>query len=191
MQPRLTRRVRESRLARMIVRLAEGRRGSAAVEFAMVALPFLALIMGILEISMIYLVSTTLENATADAARQIRTGQLQTAGGATSAGFVTTICGELTWLGSNCSNNLHVDVRTFASFSNITQASPIKNGVIDTTALQFTPGTAGQIVLVRAFYQWTLFTPLLDGIAAQMNGGSTLLTATAAFKNEPYSNTGT
>lgn len=184
-------RLRASRPVRLAVRLAEGRGGSAAVEFAMVALPFLALIMGILEVSMIYLVSTTLENATSDVARQIRTGELQTAGGATQATFATSICGELTWLGSNCSSNLHVDVRTFASFSSITQSSPIKNGAIDTTALQFSPGKAGDIVLVRAFYQWTLFTPLLDGVSAQMSGGNTLITATAAFKNEPYSNSGT
>ena len=73
------------RLGRMLARFAKTRRGSAAVEFAMVALPFLALIFGILELSMIYLVSTTLENATADTARKIRTGELQTAGGATAS----------------------------------------------------------------------------------------------------------
>jgi Flp pilus assembly protein TadG len=181
---------RRSRLMRLIVRLTEGRRGSAAVEFAMVALPFLALVMGTLEVSMIYLVSTTLENATSDVARQIRTGQLQTAGGATATTFATSICGELSWL-PNCSSNLYVDVRTFASFSGITETSPIQNGVINTSQLQFSPGTAGQIVLVRAFYQWTLFTPVLDGIAADMNGGSTLLTSTVAFQNEPYSANGT
>lgn len=191
MQDRLTRLFRRSRLARLAARLARGRRGSAAVEFAMVALPFLALIMGILEISMLYLVSTTLENATADIARQIRTGEIQTAGGTTATNFTGLICGELTWLGSNCTKNLYVDVRTFGSFSSITEASPIKNGVVDTSSLQFDPGKAGDIVLVRAFYQWTLFTPMLDGISAQMSGGNTLITATAAFKNEPYSNNGT
>lgn len=156
----------------------------------MVALPFLALIMGILEISMLYLVSTTLENATADAARKIRTGELQTAGGATASTFTTAICGELTWLGSNCSSNLYVDVRTFSSFSGVTQSSPVTNGAVDPKKIQFTPGVAGDIVLVRAFYQWTLFTPVLDGMAATMNGGSTLITATAAFKNEPYTASG-
>lgn len=179
-----------ARARRLVARFARGRGGSAAVEFAMVAFPFLALIMGILEISMIYLVSTTLENATADVARQIRTGQMQMAGGATAQTFSTAICGELTWLGSACSSNLYVDVRTFASFSSMTQSSPVQNGAVNTASLQFNPGTAGQIVLVRAFYQWTLFTPMLDQIAATMNGGSTLITATAAFRNEPYSASG-
>lgn len=190
MQARLISMARRSRLARFVLRLTEGRHGSAAVEFAMIAVPFLALVMGIFEVGMIYLVSTTLENATNDAAREIRTGQLQTAGGATSTTFVNSICGELSWLGSSCTSNLYVDVRTFASFSSITETSPIQNGKVNTANLQFSLGTAGQVVLVRAYYQWMLFTPLLDGISAQLSNGSTLITATAAFQNEPYSNGG-
>jgi Flp pilus assembly protein TadG len=176
--------------AHLAARFASGRGGSAAIEFAMVALPFLMLICGILEISMIYLVSTTLENATADVARQIRTGQLQTAGGATAATFVSSICGELSWLGSKCSSNLYVDVRTFASFSSVNQPSPIQNGQLNQNNLTFTPGSAGDIVLVRAFYQWKLFSPLIDQMSASLNGGSTMITATAAFKNEPYGTSG-
>src|SRR5579862_9810282 len=99
------------RLRRLTTRFARGRKGSAAVEFAMIALPFLALIMGTIEISMIYLVSTTLENATADMARNIRTGQTTTAGGATRTSFTNQICTEMTWLGSNCASNLYVDVQ--------------------------------------------------------------------------------
>lgn len=191
MQARLISMARRSRPARFVLRLTEGRHGSAAVEFAMVALPFLALLMGIFEIGMIYLVSITLENATSDVARQIRTGQLQTAGGATATTFTNSICGELSWLGSSCTSNLYVDVRTFASFSSISQTSPIQNGKVNSSNLQFSMGTAGQVVLVRTFYQWTLFTPVLDGISAQLSNGSTLITATAAFQNEPYSSNGT
>jgi Flp pilus assembly protein TadG len=175
------------RLGRLAARFAKGHAGSAVVEFALVALPFLALVMGVLEISMIYLVSTSLDNATSDVARKIRTGELQTAGGATASTFASAICGELSWLGPNCNANLYVDVRTFASFTSISQPSPVANGQVNQAALQFNPGAAGDIVLVRSFYQWTLFTPALDGMAATLNGGSTLITATAAFKNEPYS----
>jgi len=190
MQGRAITKAAAGRFGRFATRLARGRGGSAAVEFAMVALPFLALIMGILEISMIYLVSTTLENATADVARKIRTGELQTTGGATASTFTASICGELSWLGSGCTSKLYVDVRTFSTFAGVTQPSPVANGAVDPAALQFQLGAAGDIVLVRAFYQWTLFTPVLDGMAATLNGGSTLITATAAFKNEPYAATG-
>ena len=170
----------------LAARFARGRTGSTAVEFAMIALPFLALIMGIIEISMIYLVSTTLENATADVARKVRTGELQTSGTTQNkTTFIAAICSELTWL-SSCTTNLYVDVNKFSSFSTVTQTSPTKNGQVDQTQLNFVLGGPGDIVMVRAFYQWTLFTPVLDGMAATLNGGSTLITSTAAFRNEPY-----
>jgi len=173
-------------LARLTDRLAKGRDGAAAVEFALIALPFLMLVMGILEVALIYLVSTTLENATSDAARQIRTGQFQNGSTVTPAAFVTQICSEMTWLGSSCASNLFVDVRTYTSYTAITEPTPISNKQITQASLTFAPGTAGSIVMVRAFYQWQLFTPGLDLMVATLNGGSTLITATAAFKNEPY-----
>src|SRR5580698_6774733 len=96
---------RLDRLRAALTRFRSGRGGSTAVEFAMLALPFLGLLFGIIELGMIYLISTTLDNATTDAARQIRTGQLQLAGGATSASFATVVCNEMSWLGSNCTAN--------------------------------------------------------------------------------------
>jgi Flp pilus assembly protein TadG len=177
------------RLRRLLIRFADGRGGASAVEFAIIALPFLMLVFGIMEISMIYLVSTTLDNATVDVARQIRTGAFQNGATAnqTEAYFQSEICNELSWLGSNCSSNLYIDVRTFSSFNTMTQPSPIQSGKVTQANLQFSPGNAGDIVMVRAFYQWTLIAPALDGMVATMNGGSTLLTATSTFKNEPYS----
>jgi Flp pilus assembly protein TadG len=171
---------------RLIDRFVRGRGGATAVEFAMIALPFLALIMGVIELSMVYLVSTTLENATADIAREVRTGQLQTSGVPQNANtFSAAICGELAWL-SSCSNNLYVDVNTLSDWSSYSTTPPTNNGQIDQTQLHFNMGGPGSIVMVRAFYQWTLFTPLLDGMAASLNGGSTLIVSTSAFMNEPY-----
>ncbi|HLI65842.1 MAG TPA: TadE/TadG family type IV pilus assembly protein [Caulobacteraceae bacterium] len=175
---------RARRLAR---RFGLGERGAAAVEFALVSIPFLALTFGIIEIGLIYFVSTTLENATFEAAREIRTGQLQIAGGATAASFKTLICNQLTWLGSNCTNNLSVSVQTFSSFQTVTQTSPITNGQMAAqNTLPFQTGGPGDIVMVQAFYQWTVIAPALDKIGTPINGGQTLLTATSVFRNEPY-----
>lgn len=175
------------RVRRFAARFARGRRGAAAVEFALVSIPFFALLFGIIEIGLIFFVSTTLENATNEAAREIRTGQLQTAGGATASSFKTLVCNQLAWLSANCTSNLSIDVRTFASFQNINQPSPITNGSINQANLLFQMGGPGDIVLVRSFYQWTVLAPLLDQIGTPLSGGQTLLTATAAFRNEPYS----
>ncbi len=175
------------RLRRLIGRFAHGRRGAAAVEFALVSIPFLALLFGIVEVGLIYFVSTTVEAATNDAARDIRTGQLQgQAIPETAAGFKTLVCNKLAWLGGNCSNNLTVQVQTFSSFQAVTQPSPIVNGQINQNNLAFSMGGPGDIVLVQTFYQWTVLAPALDRIGTPLNGGKMLLTSTSVFRNEPY-----
>ncbi|MDR3508818.1 MAG: pilus assembly protein [Caulobacteraceae bacterium] len=174
----------------MIRRLVKGRDGSTAVEFAMVALPFLALICGIIELGFVFLVSTTLETATTDTARQIRTGEMQTAGGATAATFKQSVCNGMSWLGvAQCMSNLQVDVRTFAQFQNTAVPAPIVNGQLNTQSLLFQMGGPGDIVLVRVYYPWTLMTPNLDGAVQNLSGGQHLISAAATFRNEPYPTT--
>ena len=48
--------------------------GAAAVEFAFVAIPFLMLVFGIIELGLLFLVSMSLENALMTVDRGIRTG---------------------------------------------------------------------------------------------------------------------
>ena len=153
---------------------------------ALIATPFFALLFGTIELALIFLVSSSLENATAQAARTIRTGQLQTGGAATAAAFKTAICNNFGWLQSDCTTNLSVDVRTFTTFASVTAPQPVTNGVFNAGALTFSPGGPGDIVVVRAYYQWPLIAPLMDQALQQLNGGKFLITSTAAFRNEPY-----
>jgi Flp pilus assembly protein TadG len=174
-------------LRRFAARFAKARRGAAAVEFALVSIPFFALLFGIIEVGLIYFVATTLEAATNDAARQIRTGQLQTQTGTVNATtFKTLVCNDLSWLGSSCASNLFVQVQTYSSFATITQPTPIANGQINQNNLTFSMGGPGDIVLVQTFYEWTVLAPALDNIGTPLNGGKMLLTSTAVFRNEPY-----
>jgi Flp pilus assembly protein TadG len=178
---------RLTRLRAALTLFSRGRDGSTAVEFAMLAMPFLGLLFGIIELGMIYLISSTLDNATADAARQIRTGQLQTAGGATATSFATAVCTEMAWLGSNCTSNLSVDVRTFTTFSSTSVSDPITSGTFNAGSLLFQMGGPGDIVLVRTYYPWQLVVPFLDGSVARLSNGKTLVESTTTFRNEPYS----
>jgi Flp pilus assembly protein TadG len=177
-----------ARFGRLARRFLAARRGATAVEMALVATPFFMMLMGIVELGMIFLVASSLENATAQAARTIRTGEMQTAGGATASTFKTAICNDFGWLQSDCTSNLSVDVRTFASFQSVTAPQPITNKTFDATKLVFTPGGPGDIVVVRAYYQWPLIAPGMTQALAQLNGGKALLTSTATFRNEPYGN---
>ncbi len=160
--------------------------GAVAVEFAMVALPFIFIIFSIFELALILLIYSTLENGMGDAARTIRTGSLQTAGGATASSFRNAICANLGWLQSDCQAKLQVDVRTLSQFTNPSVTDPYATGNFDSTQVQFSPGAQGSIVLVRAWYPWPLIMPSMNAALSRANNGTALILATTTFKNEPY-----
>ena len=162
--------------------------GAAAVEMALVAAPFFMLLFGIIEIAMIFLISATLENGMDIAARTIRTGEFQTGGSANASAFKTTVCNTFGWFKADCTAHLYIDVRTYTTFSAITQPTVVSNGVFNSSAVTFTPGGPEDIVVVRAYYQWPLIAPGFNQALQQLNGGMALLTSTVAFRNEPYGN---
>ena len=171
-------------------RFARAKGGAAAVEFALMAIPFFLLLFGVIELSLIFLLSTTMDNATGEVGRRIRTGELQTQGGATPQAFKTAICDTLGWLKGDCESNLFVDVRTFSSFQAAgSQGAPVTNDAFDPTQFQFNLGQPGSIVLVRAFYKWPFMTPLVSKAMGQFSDGSMVLLSTVTFRNEPYAAT--
>jgi Flp pilus assembly protein TadG len=168
----------------LLRRFAAARRGATAVEFAMVGVPFLAMVFGLFELGMMFLVSTTLESSAQTAARTLRTGQFQSAGGA-AQGYKDAICTNLGWLAGDCQANLYVDVRTFQTFAQVQGPWPVTNGVIDPSQLTFQSPSGCTIVLARAFYNWTLLAPDLSGVS-HLSGDKVLLNAAAAFRTEPF-----
>jgi Flp pilus assembly protein TadG len=169
-------------------RFVRARRGATAVEFAILALPFMVMLFGIVELATTFIASTTLEQATEVAARRIRTGEFQTGGGTTKNDFRQSICDRMSWLSSGCTSKLYIDVRTFASFNGLATSPQANPALFNPAVTCWSPGNPTDIVLVRAYYQWTLFTPLLNAALQNMGTGSgkRLLTATAAFRNEPW-----
>lgn len=178
MRPRLTFR---SIIACVLTRFRQDRKGSAAVEFAMIAAPFFALMFAIIETSIILFAGQVLETSTQDTARLIMTGQAQL-GNMTAAQFKTQLCNRLTSLFS-CAN-VDVQVTSFPDFGSINLNSPINNGTY-TSPSGYSPGNAGQIVVVRTFYQWPVFVTGLGSNPANINGGKRLLASVATFRNEP------
>ena len=163
--------------------------GAAAVEFALVAVPFLALTFAILETAMVFFAGQTLEAATADSARLIMTGQAQSAG-FSQAQFKNAVCARIYGL-FDCANGLYVNVQTYSSFNNAanaTAALPITNGTLDATKTSYNPGDVGNVVVVTLYYQWPIYVSMLGNnlASAGLSGGNRLLTATAVFRVEPY-----
>lgn len=166
---------------------ANDNRGIAAVEFAMIAIPFFFLIFSLLEVCVIFIMSSVLEHGVNEAARSIRTGQFQQNGFGQVA-FKQAVCAELFDLLS-CDSKLRFDVKTFSSFGGTSAPNVIdSSGDLDDSGFGFAPGASNEIVVVRAFYEWDLITPVLSAPLANMSGSRRLLQATVAFRNEPFGN---
>jgi Flp pilus assembly protein TadG len=156
--------------------------GGAAVDFALVMLPFLAVLMSIIESTIVLFAGQVLQTAATTAARQIMTGQSQTAGWSASQ-FKTYVCSSLTVM-FNCSA-INIDVRSFSNFNSVSLPNPMNaNGSVAATT--FSPGNPGDVVVVRLMYQWPIYASALAVGLVNSSNNTNLLVATAAFRNEPY-----
>jgi len=172
---------------RLVRRFLRRKEGAAAVEFGLVALPFLALLFAILETALIFFVGQTLETAVADSGRLILTGQAQS-NKYDAAKFKEQVCARIYAL-IDCEGGLQFDVRTYSSFANIDTAKPIDSDGKLTLNSRYEPGGPGQIVVVRLAYQWPVHVSLMGYSLADLAGGNRLLLATSAFRNEPFPST--
>lgn len=166
----------------LLRRFRRNRRASAALEFALVAPVFFALLFAIIETALMFFASQVLETITQDSARMIFTGQAQQAS-YTQAQFATYVCGQIPAL-FNC-NNVWIDVEATSSFSTVS-TSPCVDSSGNFVAAQYNPGGAGDTVMVRLCYKWPIFVTGLGYNIANLPGSMRLLTASAAFRNEPY-----
>jgi len=168
---------------RLLPRFCRSRCGASAVEFALIAAPFLAVLCAIFEIMLLFFAQEVLQTATTEASRLIMTGQAQN-GGFSAAQFKTGVCNDAAVL-FTCAG-IYVNVQRFASFSSVTPLNPLSGGNFNSGAMNYSPGTAGDIELVQVFYQWPVFTAPLNFSLSNMNGNNHLMVATAVFRNEPY-----
>jgi Flp pilus assembly protein TadG len=186
-------RLTPTRIAR---RFARHQKGAAAVEFALVATPFLALLFAIIEAALVFFAGQVLETAASDTGRMIMTGQ-----GAnwSVSDFQKQLCGTIQSDGTiqnptainalfKC-QNIGISVQTYSSFANAATgdaaAPPVANGNIDPANMPFSPGGPNCIVAVQLYYQWPIYVSLLGDSLANFGSGR-LLVATSVFRNEPY-----
>jgi Flp pilus assembly protein TadG len=166
-------------------RFARAKSGAAAVEFALVAVPFLALLFAIIETALVFFANQALEYAVAQSSRLILTGQAQDAN-LDQASFKTKVCESVTAL-FDCANKLQVNVQDYSKFADASTTPPYdSNGQLDTSKLVYQPGGPNDVVVVSLYYQWPIYVRLLNGNLSNQNGNNRLLIATAAFRNEPY-----
>lgn len=172
--------------ANIFRRFRRNRRGSAAVEFALVAPVFFALLFAIIETGIMFFAGQILETATQNSVRQILTGQAQSANYAKWNNFRDgVVCGQIPAV-LTCAN-VYVNVQSTSQFSNVVINNMIDaSGNFDPSKLGYSPGGPGDTVVVQLFYQWPLFVTGLGYNISNLSGNQRLLIATAAFQNEPY-----
>ena len=180
--------------ARLLRRWRKDESGVTAIEFGMVAAPFVMLLFGIISVCLYFFTNFTLENAVWQTARAIRTGQVQQAKGAYSAAttdddkktaFKQALCATApTFL--DC-NKVVVLVQSNANFNSIVAPQCAVNGtIIDQSAATFTTGGASSVVLVTVCYPWDYGGKLPFIKLGNLTNGAVLMQASVAFRTEPY-----
>ena len=180
----------------------DSERGSAALEFAFVAPVFFFLLAGIMQLGVMTFGQFALQNSVTEAARQIRTGQAQSIDATqatpqcTGSSTLYTYGTQQNWFNGqvccgvtpllDCSK-LQVTVAKSTGFTGSNFAA------YTGTAADYNPGTACDVVLVRATYPFPIWFPGLSGLVngnwtfADTAGGNIhTLSGTAAFRNEPF-----
>ena len=156
-------------------------RGANAVEFALLALPFFGLLLGVIQLGLIFLAGQSLEQAVDNAAREIRTGQTRTINTAVNI-FRTNLCDDIPII-MDCENNLQVSVQSFASFAETTSTTlfvdnnPVITGDYET-------GDGGDIVVISAAVSIPLVAGSLFGTGD--GSGRTRLSSSLVFTNEDF-----
>ncbi len=166
-------------------RLLTNKSGATAVEFAIVAAPCLALLVGFFQTGLVFLADSELDAAVSEAGRYIMTGQAQNTG-MTQAQFQTLVCQNIYAL-FNC-NNLMINVQTYASFSSASTSAPaLTYNAQDqvTNSWSYNPGGPSDIVVVQVMYQWPLVLGPLGFNISNLANGDRLLMSTAVFQNQP------
>ncbi len=163
--------------------LLRNREGAAAVEFALVALPFCFMIFAILEVALIFTLDSVLENAAISTGRLVRTGQAS-AQGMTAAEFKTQLCRRMSIFSGDCDARTTIDVRVIPQF-NTTPPDPLAGDGFDPSGLTYANGNPGDLILVRVWYRHPLLTTFLSQGLSDVGDRTAMLTATTAFRNEP------
>ncbi len=178
---------------------ARDEKGAVAVEFALLALPFFAIIFAILETSLVFFAGQILDSAVQDASRKVRTGQAQTAAEVWEGeDFRAAVCDGLYSM-FDCTK-LGISVEVVSTFADAVIVTPVSEecaaGIVEeeeeevdcdwTMEEEFLPGGGSEIVIVQAHYKWPTMIDLPGVNFATLGDGTRLLSAVRVFKNEPF-----
>lgn len=172
-------------LLKLLKRYKKKEDGVTAIEFSLLAIPYLLLTLGLIELSVMYASASLLEGATSSAARLIRTGQIQQddTGAGTETLFRDAICSYATVL-INC-NDVVIEIQEMESFGDFDAMAPVYDSDGNLVSQGVDAGGADSRVLIRAAYRYDLMTPLVGPLMGGPDG-SRLFMSTIVLQSEPY-----
>ena len=172
--------------------------GATAVEFGVVALPFLMMVFFIINIGFYYFTINSLDKGVSDATRQVLTGTAQS-NNMTVGQFKSLICSQANIGGGtiDCTKlTILITSSTTGWADLIAKAgaqSCTSNGTLNASTGQasdllaaYTNGTSAY-VMVTACYSWNGSKLLPYFNFSRLSDGTTLMQSAIAFETEPYS----
>lgn len=167
------------------------RDGATAVEFAILLVPFCAMLFAIIELGIVFFIQATMGHAMQEAAREIRTGQFQSAGGLAAA-FEDEVCNNMAGLGKCSALRIDVVSSSTGRFEpNMLPATPTSDpsdpgATPPKPASTYVDTGPRAVVVVRVQYYHNLAFPGKYTRLANASGNVRILQTVTAFRNEPF-----
>jgi Flp pilus assembly pilin Flp len=171
-------------MRRLITRLGRDTRGATAIEFALLAGPFLLIVLGLLEIGVQYFTSTSFESAVQRSSRLIRTGQAQQAS-MTLDTLRKAVCADIYNL-FDCEKNTAFQVSILSTMTSLPTDQVVDEDGDYVLDQKFNPGKGSEYVLVRAYFQYNPPLDVFGVIRNRLANGNYMFAATVLFRNEPF-----
>jgi len=179
----------QARAKLWLARAGRDVKATTAVEFALVAPLVIALILGAMQIAVIYLAQAELENAAEQAARLVLTNQAPASGSAGQASFQSAVCGYLPALFTCSGVMVDLEAQSVSAESSdaLVMTPPTltygSNGQV-TNSWNYEPGSPGQLEILRVMYQWPVVAGPLGLVFSDLANGTLLMVSTQVFQNE-------
>lgn len=172
--------------SRFSLRFFRDRSGSTAIEFGVLAVPFLVLVFGIVEVCVSMAAQQVLTNVTFDIGRQVRTGELAAAN-LNETKLKEMICSRLeVMVKGDCTEVLKLDLRQVSSFKEAAELGKQWSPDNFVSNPQVSAGNPLDMTVLRTFYRWPVILSFLADIIGNTTNGHVLLFSMAAWQNEPF-----
>lgn len=170
-------------------RFAGDKRGSTAVEFAILSIPFFGIFYSTAEVGWYYFANFAVDSAVTDIGRELRTGTIRIDDDTEVDDFFRQqVCPRLAVFGA-CDNVLTFEVETFTSFTALANSDPdvtCRNDSSESISeIKFDPVGENDIVRINICMLYTTLNPAV-GVNLADEEGKRRLTNSFVFRSEPF-----